>query len=66
MSNIVKGGAVGLAVLATARWLLRNPAGSAASRPAPASPDIGGPELDDIDDGVTSGVPGDHDPTDGR
>jgi hypothetical protein len=25
VSRLVKGGAVGLAVLATARWLLRNP-----------------------------------------
>lgn len=37
VSRIVKGGAVGLAVLATARWLWRNPAAS--SQDAPASED---------------------------
>jgi hypothetical protein len=31
VSRLVKGGAVGLAVLATARWLLRNPPGQSPS-----------------------------------
>lgn len=36
VSSFVKGGAVGLAVLATARWLLRNPPGAGATAAAPA------------------------------
>src|SRR5215218_7899256 len=43
VSRLVKGGAVGLAVLATARWLLRNPAATrnpADTEPASDSPPI--------------------------
>lgn len=51
VSSFVKGGAVGLAVLATARWLLRNPpgAGQAADvRRAPADADpAAGQDRDD-------------------
>lgn len=65
VSHIVKGGAVGLAVLATARWLLRNPAGSA-SVPPSAPTDAVAPGLDDVDDMVTSDVSGDNDPPDHR
>jgi hypothetical protein len=37
VSRLVKGGAVGLAVIATARWLLRNPSKQSATDPVETS-----------------------------
>lgn len=65
VSHIVKGGAVGLAVLATARWLLRNPAGSASAPPLDPR-DAAASRLDDVDDVITSEVSGDNGSSDDR
>lgn len=64
VSQLVKGGAVGLAVLATARWLLRNPTGTGGATPAEA-PDVNAQDLGDIDD-LASDVPADHESSDDR
>lgn len=49
VSSFVKGGAVGLAVLATARWLLRNPPGSAPAAAPPSAPADAGAAADHDD-----------------
>jgi hypothetical protein len=55
---------VGLAVLATARWLLRNP--GAPSTPPPPPRDAAALDLDDIDEEVMSEASGDNRSSDDR
>lgn len=66
VSHFVKGGAVGLAVLATARWLLRNPSGPSGGPPAASSDTPTTPDATEGDDPGLPDVSSDDDPTDGR